>query len=44
MEQIQLIHHMRRAYRWLSSGVGLPIPYDEAVARIQRGWAEEVSA
>lgn len=44
MEQIEIIHSMRRAYRWLASGIALPIPYDEAVNRVTRGLAREVAA
>tara|TARA_Y100001951_G_scaffold66722_1_gene53706 strand:+ start:604 stop:738 length:135 start_codon:yes stop_codon:yes gene_type:complete len=44
MERIELIHSMKRAYRWLASGAGLPIPYDEALARIARGVAVEVQS
>lgn len=44
MERIELIRHARRAYRWLANGMKLPVPYDYAEARIQRGLAREVTA
>lgn len=43
-EKIELREHCRRAIRWLPNGMGLPMLYDEAVAKINRGVAERVYA
>lgn len=44
MERIEIIRHAKRAYRLLTNGKALPIPYSDALARIQRGLAQEVVA
>lgn len=44
MEVIEINHNARRAWRWLSTGIALPIPYDYAVARVQRGLSREVAS
>jgi len=44
MEQIELIEHAKKAYRWLSSGIALPIPYDYAERQIALGRATRVYA
>lgn len=44
MERIEINHNMRRAWRWLSTGIALPIPYLDALAKVQRGLAQEVAS
>jgi len=42
-EQIQLIRHSQRAIRWLPSGMGLPVAWDEALRLIAIGRAVEIT-
>ena len=43
MESIELVHHYRRAYRWIGDKA-LPIAWDEAQRRLALGLATQVAA
>jgi|AntDeeMinimDraft_6_1070357.scaffolds.fasta_scaffold21723_2 hypothetical protein len=42
MEHIEIIEHAKKAFRWLASGVALPIPYEYAQKQLARGLATRV--